>query len=266
MTSMTFVLSKLVWTLLSPASVLLFAVVGAAVLQRFAPRLSRWLLAGSALFLLALSFTPVGRWSLSVLEDRFPHREPAAPVDGIIVLGGALSLDASAELGRPVLGPSGERLTALIELARAWPRARLVFSGGSGSVLHPDSREADYVRAFAASMGLDPSRVALDRDSRNTWENALYSKRMIQPRETERWVLITSAWHMPRAVGCFRAAGWNVIPYPVDYHSVPRGDWPVFELLEQLNLFSIAAREWVGLVAYRVLHRSDAWLPAPAGQ
>ena len=263
---MSFLLSKLVWTLLSPASVLLLAVVGAAVMQHFMPKLSRWLITGAALFLLMLSFTPAGRLSLAPLEDRFPHRQPVAPVDGIIVLGGALIPDASASLHRPVLGVSGERLTAMIELARTWPGARLVFSGGSGSVLHPDFREADYVPAFAASMGLDPSRVILERDSRNTWENALYSKRMIQPRETERWVLVTSAWHMPRAVGCFRAAGWNVIPYPVDYQSVPRDEWPVFDLLHQLSLFSLAAKEWVGLFAYHFLHYSDAWFPAPAGE
>jgi uncharacterized SAM-binding protein YcdF (DUF218 family) len=258
-----FVLSKLFWTLTQPATALFFAVFGAFILQRWLPRLSRLLLAGAALFLLVLSTTPMGRSSLAVIEDRFPQREVKDPIAGIVVLGGALSPDASAAVGHPQLNDAVERLTALVELARAHPEAKLLFSGGSGSVLRPDDREADYVPAALAQMGFDPARVALERDSRNTWENALYSKKLMQPREGEVWVLVTSAYHMPRAVGCFRAAGWPVLPYPVDYRTQPRDQWPLLDTFGQMALFSVAAREWVGLVGYHLMDRSDAWFPAP---
>src|SRR5262249_37311289 len=123
--------------------------------------------------------------------------------------------------------------------------------------------EADYIPQFVASMGVDPARVTLERNSRNTWENALYSKNLIQPLDSQTWLLVTSASHMPRAVGCFRAAGWKVLPYPVDYKAVPRDEWPVFDTLTQLALFSAAAKEWVGLAAYHLMGHSQAWFPAP---
>ena len=260
---MDFVLSKLLWALTAPATCVFFAVALGWALQRRMPRLSNWLLGGSAVFLLLLSATPIGRVTLGALEDRFPQQKIDGPVDGIIVLGGALSPEASAAVGHPQLNDAAERLTGFIELARAHPEAKLLFTGGSGEVFRQDVREADEVPALLTGLGFDASKVTLERDSRNTWENAVLSKKLMQPRPGEVWVLITSAWHMPRSVGCFRAAGWPVIPYPVDYRTLPRDQWPLLETLNQLDLFTLAAREWVGLAAYHLMGRSDDWLPAP---
>jgi uncharacterized SAM-binding protein YcdF (DUF218 family) len=258
-----FVLSKLFWSLTQPATVLFFAVFGAWALRRWLPRFSNLLLAGSALFLLVLSTTPIGRWSLGVLEDRFPQPKLEGPVAGIIVLGGGLSPEGSKAVGHAQLNDSVERITQMVALARAYPEAKVIFSGGSGAVFRQDVREADYVPDLVRSLGFDPARIVLERESRNTWENAVESKKIMQPREGETWLLVTSAWHMPRAVGCFRAAGWPVLAYPVDYRTLPRDQWPALETLAQLALFSMAAKEWVGLAGYHLMQRTDAWLPAP---
>ncbi len=260
---MDFVLSKLLWALTQPATTLFFAVFGAFVLQRRMPRFSRLLLAGSALFLLVLSTTPIGRATLGILEDRFPQREIQGPITGIIVLGGAQSPEGTRAVGHPQVNEAIERMLSFVELARAHPEARLIFTGGSGLVMVQDVREADDVPPFLTAIGFDPSRVTLERDSRNTWENALYAKKLMQPKPGEKWVLITSASHMPRAVGCFRAAGWPVLPYPVDYRTLPRNRWPILATLAQLEMLSLAAKEWVGLVGYHLMDRTDAWFPAP---
>jgi uncharacterized SAM-binding protein YcdF (DUF218 family) len=258
-----FVLSKLLWALTQPATTLFFAIFLAWTLRRRMPRLSGFLLGGSALFLLVLSTTPIGRWSLGVLEDRFPQRRIDGPVAGIIVLGGAISAEATQAVGRTQIHDAAERITEFVDLARAHPEARLVFTGGSGAVFRQDAREADYIPDLLRTMGFDPARVTFERDSRNTWENATYSKQIVQPRQGETWVLVTSASHMPRSVGCFRAAGWRVVAYPVDYRTQPRDQWPILDTLGQLALFSGAAREWVGLFGYHLMGRTDAWLPAP---
>lgn len=260
---MDFVLSKLLWALTAPATMLFFAVTLGWALQRRTPRFSNWLLGGSAIFLLLLSATPIGRVSLGALEDRFPQQKIEGPIDGIIVLGGALSPEASSAVGHPQVNDSAERLTAFIELARAHPEAKLVFTGGSGEVFRQDVREADTVPSLLTSLGFDASRVVLERDSRNTWENAVDAKQLARPHPGEVWVLITSAWHMPRSVGCFRAAGWTVVPYPVDFRTLPRDRWPLLDTLNQLDQFSAAAKEWVGLVGYHLMGRTDAWFPAP---
>jgi uncharacterized SAM-binding protein YcdF (DUF218 family) len=261
--SVDFVLSKLLWALTAPATCLFFAVTLGWALQRRMPRTSNLLLGGSAIFLLLLSATPIGRVTLGALEDRFPQQKIDGPIDGIIVLGGALSPDGTSAVGHPQINDAAERLTAFIELARAHPEAKLVFTGGSGEVFRQSVREADDVPMFLNGLGFDASRVTLERDSRNTWENATFSKELVKPRPGEVWVLITSAWHMPRSVGCFRAAGWQVLPYPVDYRTLPRDQWPLLETLTQLDLFTMAAKEWVGLAGYHLMGRTDAWFPAP---
>jgi uncharacterized SAM-binding protein YcdF (DUF218 family) len=258
-----FVLSKLLWALTQPATALFFLVFLGWLCQRWLPRFSQLLLGSAMLFLLVLSTTPIGRASLAPLEDRFQRPQIVGPIAGIVVLGGAQSPDASAIVGRPQLNDAAERMIEFVALARAHPDAKLLFTGGSGMVLRQDVREADDVPPLLTQLGFDPARVMLERNSRNTWENAVESKKLVQPKDGETWVLVTSAFHMPRAVGCFRRAGWNVLPYPVDYRTQPRDGWPLLDTLDQLNLFSVAAKEWVGLLSYHLMQRTDAWLPAP---
>lgn len=260
---MSFILSKFVWGLLAPATLLFLAIASAALLRNRKPRLSQGLLGSAVLFMALLLICPVGHWSLAPLEQRFPKPDlNTTPVDGIIVLGGVVDATASRRAGTTILNDRAERLTEFIALARRHPHAKLVFSGGSGSVRH-DDREADYVRAFLTSQGFDTRRVIFENRSRNTLENAQQSRALAQPRADEHWLLITSAFHMPRAVGCFQRVGWSVIPYPVDYRSYSDDDWFSFDADTQLQQLSIAMRETIGLISYWLMGRIPAPFPAP---
>lgn len=260
---MTFFLSKFVWGLAAPATLLFIAIISVILLRKRKPRLSTALLIGISVFLGALLITPIGNWSLKPLEQRFAQPDLSrTSVDGIIVLGGMLDSAASRHAGATVLNGAAERLTEFIALARRYPKAKLVFSGGSGSVRH-DEREADYAQRFLAEQGLDTRRIIFERHSRNTIENAQHSLALAQPQTGETWLLLTSAFHMPRSVGCFQAVGWTVIPYPVDFRSYSDDDWFGFEANRQLDKLSIASREYIGLISYRIMGRIPTLFPSP---
>jgi uncharacterized SAM-binding protein YcdF (DUF218 family) len=258
---MGFLLSKLFFALVSPTALLLLALLGAWCWQRRRPRLSRGLTGACIVFLLALGTLPLVHWLAAPLESRFPPPQ-LRKVDGIIVLGGALDTEGTLELGQPALNGAAERMTAGVALSRQYPQAKLLFSGGSG-LLHPARySESQVAQALFESLGVDPARALYEDQSRNTWENALYSKKLADPRPGETWLLVTSAWHMPRAVGCFRQAGWNVVAYPVDYvgNVAHLGGFSVAQ--ELLDLGGVE-KEWIGLLAYHFMHRTDALFPAP---
>ena len=141
---------------------------------------------------------------------------------------------------------------------------RSYYSGGSGSVLDPELREADDARILMHELGFDTSRVVFERVSRNTWENAVMSREAVSPESGEVWVLVTSAAHMPRAVGCFRKAGFPVLPWPVDYATPGLAlIRPRLSLLGGLANLNTAAHEWLGLVAYSLLGRTSELFPGP---
>nr|WP_281502996.1 YdcF family protein [Ancylobacter crimeensis] len=223
--------------------------------------------AGSVLALLA-AFSPAATLLLRPLEDRFPaFHGDGRPVDGVIMLGGGEETLISAYREQPAFSGAGERIMALSLLARTYPQARLVFSGGSARLAMPPpgEREADVVKRTLPWLGIPVDRVALEGRSRNTRENALFTKDLMQPKPGERWLLVTSAVHMPRAVGCFRAAGFPVEAFPVDYQTGgPGAPWTgPRTAAEGLQTFDTALREWVGLAVYYFTGRIPNLFPAP---
>jgi uncharacterized SAM-binding protein YcdF (DUF218 family) len=177
---------------------------------------------------------------------------PLQAVHGIVVLGGAGDRQKSEYWGQPQLLEGAERYTAAIELARRFPQARLVFAGGSGllSALGAgDAAESAVAADFFRAQGLDESRLLLESRSRNTLENALYSLPVAQPQAGETWLLVTSAFHMPRALHAFEKAGWPpLVPWPVDYRSGRFADGIGWNLAKNLDLLNIAVKEYAGLV------------------
>lgn len=258
---------KLGWLVAKPSTalVLLLALglVAAALGWR---RLARVLMLAGALGLVIGGLSPLAPWLLSRLEDRFAPVEPAA-VDGIIVLGG--SVDAGIATGRRAvaINESAERLTELLVLMRRHPDARVVFSGGTGTYPPEPATEAAVVAWLLADLGVPAGRVVFEDASRNTYENALFSQRLAAPAAGEAWLLVTSAFHMPRAIGVFRRLGWPVVPHPVDYRTAGGDDGWRFssEISVSRNLRDLdtAAKEIAGLIAYRALGRTDALWPAP---
>lgn len=224
-------------------------------------------LAASALLLLAaLGWLPLARWLIAPLEERFAPWDPArgAP-DGIVVLGGAVMPELA---GRPAsqLNDAAERVTAAAQLARAYPAAKIVYSGGNGSLIPVGGDEATIARALLQSLGVPRERLVVDERSRNTVENAQYSRQVASPSPGERWLLVTSAWHMPRAVGAFRKAGFPVEAYPVDYHTRPGPVGllaPFATAVAGIADADTAIHEWVGLIAYWLTDRSAELFPGP---
>ena len=128
-------------------------------------RLGTWLVSLATLILLIVTLLPLERLYLTPLERRFPIPELPATVDGIIVLGGGIS--SASSTARCVRRSTSSAATAWLP-SRHWPGAipmRLVFSGGSGSLRHPELREADAAGAILADFGLDPARLILQRRS-----------------------------------------------------------------------------------------------------
>jgi len=260
-----FEFSKIFLAVTNPGAWLLALLgIGTLLLWTRRRRAGRAILSLTVLFLLAISILPAGEGAIAVLEDRFPAaRTIEPPVHGIIVLGGAVNQFLTRYRRQPALKQSAERLTEFVALARRFPRARLVYSGGSAAGFG-GAKESEVARLLFAELGLDPARVAYEDESRNTYENAVFSYRLLHPRPGERWVLVTSAFHMPRAMGAFRKAGWHPLPYPVDYRTFgTAGLNPRFDLRVALNDLETALHEWVGLLAYRLLGRSDDVFPGP---
>ena len=256
-------LSKIFWRLVEPDLLILgIVVIGLALAasQRRARAGIRIAAAGTFL-LLVVAFAPIDQWLMAPLEERFlPPRELPAHVDGIVALGGAVDAERSVAHGMTSLNDDAERITAFVALARRYPSAKLVFTSGSASIWGNGPKEADAAATIFASLGLDTSKILFERESRNTRENAIFSKRLAEPQPGETWLLVTSAYHMPRAVGVFRRAGWPVLAWPVAYKT---GASYSPDLASHLLDLERGLHEWLGLTAYRLLGWSDALFPAP---
>ena len=259
-----FWLSKGVWTLIAPDSLLvLLLLLVWILLARGAIVWAKRLLGIVVSVLVVLSFLPVGEWLLYPLESRFATN-PALPanVTGVIVLGGAEDALRSSVWQQAETNESAERFLASLSLARRFPQAKLLFTSGSGSVLDQAHKGASVAQLIYAENGLDPSRLVFESQSRNTTENAVLSKALVKPASGEVWILVTSAFHMPRSVGIFCRIGWPVIPFPVDHQSLPghmiRAD---ASLIGNLQKISTAVHEWLGLLAYYLTGKSSALFP-----
>ena len=213
---MFYPLSKILTTLLQPSSIVFILLTLGVVLQFWA-RWAHWGrragLAGIALMLI-LGFAPVGNALILPLEQRFsgvPEPGPGDRVDGIVVLGGFEDGWVSASRSGLAVNESAERLTETVRLAVRFPEAKVVFTGGAGGVFMKAEHAAGAVGTYLAEVGIDKARIQVEDKSRNTYENALFTRDLVSPRPGERWLLITSAWHMPRAVGTFRKAGFTEV-------------------------------------------------------
>ena len=261
---MFFYASKLLVTLERPSDLLLLVLLAGAVLAwtaRFR-KLGMIVTTAVALGFATMAVVPVAAWVAAPLEDRFP-RPAALPnhVDGLIVLGGALNTTITARRGLPSLNAEAERMTEFVRLAKLYPDAELVFSGGSGE-LRPKSgpTEAAVARLFFQQQGLDIGRFVFEDRSRNTYENVLFSKALVRPKVGQLWLLVASAQDVPRCVGVFHSLGWPVIPIPVAYKSDSRGGEDFASSLSSLDR---STHEWLGLVVYRLTGKTDELFPSP---
>ena len=262
-----FAASKTVGFMLLPTNFLIgLGLLGAVLLLTRFARAGRRLMAAAFVLLAICAFSPLGNFLLYPLEQRFPKWDSSrGEPDGIIVLGGSLDADLSAAHGVPVISGASDRLISAATLAHRYPNARLVYTGGSANLISNDAKEADYATALFQGLGIAKSRLIMERQSRNTKENAELTRQIVRPKPGERWLLVTSAYHMPRSIGLFRRAGFAVEAYPVDWKIGTSEDLFRYYVIGNngLQLVDTAVREWLGLIAYRVTGSTDALLPAP---
>jgi uncharacterized SAM-binding protein YcdF (DUF218 family) len=263
---MFFVSSKLLWIVLDPINLaLLGALAGVALSRKFA-RGGPTLAGVCIVALIVAGASPLGRLMARPLEDRFPPPPADSPAPrGIIVLGGGIDDLRGEARGQAILREAGSRLTEAALLARRFPAARLVYTGGNGSLRGGVSKEAEQARDLWLGLGVDPSRITIETRSRNTDENARFTAAIVEPAQGEVWWLVTSAYHMPRSMGLFEKAGFDVVADPVDYRTADdASDYSLnAKPLDGLELVELAAHEWAGLVGYRVFGKIDTWFPGP---
>ena len=265
---MFFYLSKILWFFTAPSNLIVGALIlgtAFAFTRRFA-RFGRGLAASGALAFLLLGTGPFAAFLVGKLERRFPAYEAEkgpAPA-GIIVLGGTIGeMEVAPGVWQVAMNDGSERLTEGIALARRFPNARLVFAGGKSALISQDRSESQATRRLWSSIGFPVERVTFESESRNTVENAVNTAALVKPKAGETWLLVTSGHHMPRSVGIFRKAGFEIVAAPVDYRTSFKGIGFRREAAGGLELLDLAAREWIGLVAYYASGKSSALFPAP---
>ena len=255
---MLFALSKIGWLFAEPSRVLLIAALAAAV----AGRRGRAVLFAALGLVAFFAIVPVGGLALARLEATFAPMPAPASVDGILVIGGSIDSKLFSRWPASGLNPAVARLYEAARLAKAYPNARLLDIGGP-DFLDPGRRsEADEAADVLVAFGVPRARIEIERASRNTYENAVNAAAIARPKPGETWVLVTSAFHMPRAVGCFRVAGFAPLADPVDYRWLGENGLG-FDVSGGLGTFDLAVHEYFGLVGYRWLGRTDALWPSP---
>lgn len=250
---MFFYLGKIFWALLSPLTLIwLLLIVGCGMI--FAGRIvwgRKILVTGIALFL-TLGILPVGPNALYWLESRYEAPNPLPEkIDGIIILGGAVHSEMSQIHNQPSLNEYGERVTEAVRLSRLYPQARIVYSGGDGRLIPSSTTESAETKKLLENMGISTERIVFESSSRTTYENMTDSKVLINPQAGENWLLVTSAFHLPRSVAVFKKGGWNVIPYPAGYLEKGAPVWvPRLDVLGNFYKLQVAMKEIVGIIAY----------------
>jgi uncharacterized SAM-binding protein YcdF (DUF218 family) len=265
-------IAKAVWFVLQPSTLIALLIgYGAILIWTGWARWGRRFVSIGAILLLVVGLSPLGNALILPLEDRFPRADiDAEPPAGLIILGGAENRLVGSARKAPTLNEAGERLLEGAILAHRFPDAKVAFSGGDAGILYKSDSEAEGAAALLTQLGVARDRLILETDARDTYENAIYLKKELAANGElgagKRWLLITSAYHMPRSIAAFRAADFDVEAWPVDYRTRGREDLtrPFDKVSEGLRRVDTAMREWVGLFAYWLTGRSKVLFPAPA--
>lgn len=268
---MFYVVSKVLTFILQPSSLFLIMIVAGLVLIG---RFERRRRTGFTLAILgvagyvAAGILPLGNLLILPLEQRYAGvQQPQATdkIAGIILLGGFEDGWVAKGRGGVALNEAGERLTEGVRLAFKHPEAKVIFTGGVGGLISGGTDAATPIGTLLQDLGIASDRIVLEGKSRNTIENAVFTRALVDPKPGEIWVLVTSAYHMPRSMGVFRQAGFDVVPYPVDYRTHSEADlMRLFETIgDGLKRTDLAAKEWMGLAVYWLTGRSDELFPGP---
>ncbi|GAA0558176.1 YdcF family protein [Rhizomicrobium electricum] len=249
---MFYYLAQTFWFLCAPSHFAVWLVLAAAVLlYRNRVRAARRCAIASAAILIVAGFTPLSVWLMHPVENLYSRSTLPAHLDGILILGGGTDAEILTSRGAPNASYGLARLAAAASIARLHPEARVVFSGGPFPIGHWDS-EAVAARKILIELGARPEQIVLEATSRNTWENFKNTKAIVKPKQDQRWVLVTSAFHMPRAMKIATKSNWPMIPWPSDYMTATSSQYAFREFPENLQRTDLAVHEGIGVLVYRL--------------
>jgi len=254
---MFFALSKILWFFLQPLNVAILLICGAMLALHFGRRRwATWMGMGCCAVLVIFAVLPTGYVLTQFLESRYAAPDPLPRhVDGIIMLGGVLDSDIGLAHGEPQMGGTAERLITFANLGYRYRGARLIFSSGLGNLRQNGTSEGSMAAQALSDIGFNPGRrLIIEDQSRTTYENALLSRALAKPQNGQTWLMVTSAWHMPRAMGVFEKQGWHVIPVPTDFRTGGEGRsiWRYGPggFLDNLSMSHLALKELGGIAFY----------------
>ena len=257
---MTFYLSKLLWYLFNPFNSILFLFFLSVILNFFKfQKFSKIILYFTFLLFFITGALPTGSYLLYLLEKNY-HNKVNLPenVDGILILSGATNPFLTKEYDQISLNDSVERLTESIQLIKKYPKAKVFFAGGSGLAKYPDLSHSEVAKKFYESLDVNTKNIFFDKKSRNTYENIVFAKMKFNPNINEKWILVTSAFHLKRAISVGEKLGWEFVPYATDYKLPKKFRWKLsFNFFNNLGSLQHSSHEWVGIIAYYFMGRSS---------
>ena len=257
---MTFYLSKLLWMLFNPFNLIILLFFSSLIFSFLRLKIISRIFYIFAIFLFFVTgFLPTGSYLNYLLEKKYHSFDMySLNIDGILVLSGATDPKLSEEYNQVILNESAERLTQTVFLLNKYPNAKIVFSGGSSLIEFSDLNHSNIAKKFFENMNVNSTNIYYETKSRNTFENILLSKKIAKPDKNESWLIVTSAFHMHRALAIAKHLDWNFIPYPTDFRQSKKFKWKIsFNILSNLNDFEKSSHEWIGLISYYLLGRSS---------
>jgi len=260
------ILTRAFWLVVQPVSlILLLTALGLLLSFRRGRWWSRSLLFLGVLLLLVSGFTTFGYALITPLEDRFVRPAEPTHIDGIVVLGGGMDGEVDSVRHGWEFNQSGDRMVEALRLALTHPEAKVVIAAGPAALAPEQEPEAYAALRFFTAFGIAANRLVLDDKSRNTEENAQFAKALAGAAPGQVWLLVTSAFHMPRSVGLFSKAEFAVVPWPADYLASGAEGIRLKpdQSPENIVVSSTALREWAGLLGYWMAGKIDSPFPAP---
>tara|TARA_B100000575_G_scaffold259221_1_gene231308 strand:+ start:1248 stop:2027 length:780 start_codon:yes stop_codon:yes gene_type:complete len=256
---MSFYFSKILWIIINPYN--FFIIIALLAVTSYLLKLKKiykFLFFFYFSFILLVSFFPIGKYLIHKLEKQYYNLEIPERIDGIIILGGVTNVTLHNDFNEVNVNDSAERLIESVPIIKNNPDVTIIFAGGSGDMLNPNLNHAKVVKAFYEKTGVDTSRIIFETESRNTFENLLYSKEIAEPNHNNTWILITSAFHLKRSTLIAEKLEWKLHPYPVDFKV--RKDFKFnisLDLLSNIVYFQNATHEWLGLLYYYFMGRTN---------
>tara|TARA_Y100000590_G_scaffold394145_1_gene472958 strand:+ start:175 stop:954 length:780 start_codon:yes stop_codon:yes gene_type:complete len=255
-----YALSKIIWFFLSPINFIIILFLISFFLKLFKyNKFSKFFLFLSFLFFLLAGIFPTGHWLLYKLETNYQSKSILPyELDGLLILGGPSSSSLTRIHNQVNFNDGGERLTESVLIIKKYKPKTIIFSGGSSDGNFENSH-AYVAKIFFSQMEIDTKKIIFEYKSRNTFENIINSFKIANPNKNEKWLIITSSFHMTRAINIAKKINWNIIPYPVDFkvQNEFNSFRPSIDILNNFNSFNLASHEYIGLISYYLLGRTD---------